>query len=291
MLSPSSATADWLWQSGSHGDRVAHRPLAECPAPLDFAFLPPDLSLSGALALVVLSFVTSLITATLSLGGGMLMLAVLALVFPPAVVVPVHGLVQLGSNAGRALVQHRYVQWQLVLWFGLGTLVGSFLGARFAVALPEALFQAVIGVFIIFNAWAPQPRVSGRGPLGNFVGGVVISALGMVIGATGPLVANFMRGLSDRHELVATHAALMTWSNSAKVGAFALFGFAFGAYLPLAAAMIATGFLGTYMGSQALARVPETVFRVGFKLVLTLAALQILWSAASALPWATLTKF
>lgn len=250
--------------------------------PFDLTFLPPDLSLPGAIALIVLSFVTSLITATLSLGGGMLMLAALALVFPPAVVVPVHGLVQLGSNAGRAIVQSRFVQWRLVLWFGLGTLVGSLLGARFAVALPEALFQVVIGLFIIFNAWAPQPKVSGRGPLANFVGGTVISALGMVIGATGPLVANFVRGLSDRHELIATHAALMTWSNSAKVGAFMLFGFAFGQYLPLVAAMVATGFLGTWLGSGMLARVPENVFRIGFKLVLTLAALQILWSAISA---------
>lgn len=248
--------------------------------PLDL--LPPDLALSGAIAFIVLSFVTSLITATLSLGGGMMMLAALALVFPPAVVVPVHGLVQLGSNAGRALVQRRHIQWPLVLWFGLGTLLGSLLGARFAVALPEALFQAVIGIFIIVNAWAPQPRLSGRGPLASFLGGMVISALGMVIGATGPLVANFVRGLADRHQIIATHAALMTWSNAAKVGAFALFGFAFDQYAPLVLAMIATGFAGTWLGSTVLARVPETLFRTGFKLVLTLAALQILWSAASA---------
>src|SRR5690606_6429711 len=153
------------------------RPLTIHPpivfVPLDL--LPPDLALSGAIAFIVLSFVTSLITATLSLGGGMMMLAALALVFPPAVVVPVHGLVQLGSNAGRALVQRRHIQWPLVLWFGLGTLLGSLLGARFAVALPEALFQAVIGIFIIVNAWAPQPRLSGRGPLASFLGGMVIS--------------------------------------------------------------------------------------------------------------------
>ena len=58
-----------------------------------------------ALALVALSFVTSLITATFSLGGGTLMVAVLAVVFPPAIVVPLHGAIQLGSNGGRAIVQ------------------------------------------------------------------------------------------------------------------------------------------------------------------------------------------
>ena len=67
-------------------------------------FLPAGLDLTMAGLLIVLSFFTSLITATFSLGGGTLMVAVLALVFPPAVVVPIHGAVQLGSNAGRALV-------------------------------------------------------------------------------------------------------------------------------------------------------------------------------------------
>ena len=49
--------------------------------------LPQDLDPVMALALVALSFVTSLITATFSLGGVTLMVAVLELVFPPAVVV------------------------------------------------------------------------------------------------------------------------------------------------------------------------------------------------------------
>ena len=44
------------------------------------SLLPPDLAPLMALALIGLSFITSLITATFSLGGGTLMIAVLALV-------------------------------------------------------------------------------------------------------------------------------------------------------------------------------------------------------------------
>ena len=57
------------------------------------SLLPAGVDPLLALLLIGLSFVTSMITATFSLGGGLLMVAVLALVFPPAVVVPVHGAV------------------------------------------------------------------------------------------------------------------------------------------------------------------------------------------------------
>ena len=68
------------------------------------ALLPAGLDPLIALALVFLSLVTSAITATFGIGGGSLMIAALLLVMPPAVAIPVHGLVQLGSNAGRGLM-------------------------------------------------------------------------------------------------------------------------------------------------------------------------------------------
>jgi uncharacterized membrane protein YfcA len=243
------------------------------------ALLPAGLEPTLALLLLALSFVTSLITATFSLGGGTLMLAVLALVFPPAVVVPVHGCVQLGSNGGRALVQRAHIQWPLILWISLGAALGIPLGGQFATLLPDHLFTIVIAVFVLITTWLPQPKVVGENQLVQFVGGAIISALSMVVGATGPLVATFIKGLADRRELVATHAMLMTIQNTLKVLTFTALGFAFATYLPLIAGMVLTGFAGTAIGSRLLVKVPERVFRVGFKLVLTVVALDLLRGA------------
>lgn len=239
-------------------------------------FLPESLSVWVALALMALSFAASALTAMFGLGGGIAMLAALGVVFPPAVVVPVHGCVQLGSNAGRAIVQRLHIQWNLVLWFGLGTLAGALAGGQIALALPESLFRLAIGVFILFSVWGPQPRVSGRGPVANLAAGAVIGAIGMIVGAVGPLVANFLRALEDRRQLIATHALLLVLNNAAKVAAFTLFGFAFASYVPLVLAMVATGFLGTLVGSRFLDRLPEAGFRKGFRIVLTLLALEML---------------
>lgn len=242
-------------------------------------FLPTGLEPFHVLVLVGLSFVTSLITATFSLGGGTLMLAILALVFPPAVVVPVHGFIQLGSNGGRAIVQRAHIQWHLILWISLGALVGTTLGGQFVAVLPEHLFTIAIGVFVLVTTWLPQPAfVAENRPL-QFIGGAIISALSMVVGATGPLLATLIRGLADRRDLVATHAMLMTLLHGFKVVVFVALGFAFGSYLPLMLIMIVAGFAGTALGSHLLVRVPEKLFRIGFKLILTLVALDLIRGA------------
>jgi uncharacterized protein len=241
--------------------------------------LPSGLGAWPAFALIALSFVTSLITATFSLGGGSLLISVLALVFPPVVVVPVHGCIQLGSNAGRSLLQRRYIQWPLILWLVLGAVIGSVVGGRFATLLPERWFTAAIGVFVLATTWLPQPKAVATSRWLQFAGGVVISALAMVVGAAGPLVAVFMRGIPDRRQLVATHAMLMTFQHTFKVAVFVAMGFAFGEYLLLILLMVASGFAGTALGSRWLVQVPEHVFRLGFRVLLSLVAIGLIWKA------------
>lgn len=231
------------------------------------------------MALVALSFVTSLITATFSLGGGALLISAMALVFPPAVVVPVHGCIQLGSNAGRALLQRSHIQWKFILWLGLGAAAGSLLGGRFASVLPEKWFAAAIGVFVLATTWLPPPTAIASSPVLQFIGGAVVSAVGMVVGAAGPLVAAFMRGIPDRRQLVATQAMQVACQHVFKVVVFIAMGFAFGRYLPLILMMVASGFAGTAMGTRLLARVPEHVFRLGFRVLLSLVAIGLIWQS------------
>jgi uncharacterized protein len=238
--------------------------------------LAPGLGPWPALALIALSFITSLITATFSLGGGSLLIAAMTLVLPPLVVVPVHGCVQLGSNAGRAVVMREHIQWKFILWVTLGAALGSVIGGRFANLLPEKWFAAAIGCFVLVTTWLPQPRLIANSRAVQFVGGAVVSALGMVVGAAGPLVAAFVRGIADRRQLVATHATLNAFQHVFKVIVFVAMGFAFRQYLPLILLMVIAGFAGTKVGSRMLTRVPEVVFRLAFRILLSLVALGLI---------------
>ena len=61
-----------------------------------------------------------------------------------------------------------------------------------------------------------------------------------------------------------------------KIVVFGLAGFAFWDWLPLIAAMIASGFLGTVYGTKLLDRLPEESFRRWFKIGVTVLALDLL---------------
>jgi uncharacterized membrane protein YfcA len=157
-------------------------------------------------------------------------------------------------------------------------------GGQFSRFVPAEALTVVIALFVLVTAWLPQPKIIGRSPAVQFAGGAVISALSMVVGATGPLIALFLKGLPDRLQLVATHAMLMTIQNGIKIAVFIALGFGFAPYLPLLVAMVVAGVGGTAVGSRLLVHVPEKAFRWGFKILLTLIALDLLRNALFTAP-------
>ena len=70
-------------------------------------FLPPEVSPSLAIILIVVSYFTSALTAIVGVGGGIFLIGVMASFLSPAIVIPIHATVQLGSNAGRAALMRR----------------------------------------------------------------------------------------------------------------------------------------------------------------------------------------
>ena len=59
------------------------------------------LSFIDLVILSSVSFIASLFTASMGLGGGTLVLATMAIILPPTVLIPIHAVIQLGSNGGR----------------------------------------------------------------------------------------------------------------------------------------------------------------------------------------------
>jgi uncharacterized membrane protein YfcA len=242
------------------------------------ALLPDGVGAGAAAFLVAASFFTSALTAAFGLGGGLAMLALLGLFVPVAALIPVHGAIQLGSNSGRAWYQRANIRRDVALPFIGGSVAGAIAGAFLVVQLPDAVLKVVLGIFIIVLTWAKFPWIARLSKAGLSVASAILAILTMVVGATGPLVspvlARFLE--NDRKGLVATHAAVMVVQHGLKIIVFGLAGFAFGQWLPLIAAMIGTGYLGTVLGSALLERMPEETFRKWFRLLLTGLALDLL---------------
>ncbi len=245
---------------------------------MTFSLIPAEITPLFAGVMVFCSFLTSALTAAMGLGGGTALLAVMAAGMPVSSLMPVHGMVQLGSNLSRTLIQRMYVVWPLVLWFLLGSAVGIALGAPVAAAIPDSVARIALGLFIL---WSVLRRRAEAKPLNRalFVIGGGLSSIGtMIVGATGPMVAGLIssQGLK-KQPLIATHATCMVLQHGLKILAFGLMGFAWAAWLPVLVAMIASGALGTWLGTRMLDNLPERIFRVAFRLTMLLLSGQLLW--------------
>jgi uncharacterized membrane protein YfcA len=249
--------------------------------PLPDLLLPQGVGWPIALALVVIAFFTSALTAAFGIGGGVAMLGALAGTVPPSVIVAVHGIVQLGSNIGRAILQRRHALWRFVAIFSAGSLIGAVGGAALFVALPERVLLGALGVFILVMVWWPKASIPGLSSAGLLLGGIFSTFLSIFVGATGPFVqAVLLKLAADRKQLIATHAACMSVQHGLKVAAFGVLGFSFTDWLPLLAAMIAAGFAGTLLGTRLLEAMPERLFTTIVKALLTIVAAELLRRAA-----------
>ena len=246
------------------------------------ALLPADLSGLAVIALVVAAACTSAVTAALGIGGGVVLLGLMAVMLPAAAIIPVHGVVQLGSNAGRALMIERHIRLATILWFAPGVILGAWLASLFLVDLPLPLIQLCIAGFILLLCWGPAIPQAALGPAGTLVAATLTSFTSLFVGATGPLVAAFIKQQqAQRLPTVATFAAAMALQHAPKAVVYGAAGFVFGDWLGLIVLMIAAGALGTWAGLHLLARRSDQRFALGFNILLSLLAARLVWQALS----------
>ena len=255
---------------------------------LELISIPDGLSHFAFAGFVCLSFFTSLISAAVGIGGGTLLLAVMAQVFPIAALIPVHGLIQLGSNLGRAVVLINSIQWPYFVYFCLGSLVGAVIGGQIVISLPADILRAILAVFILFLIFRPSystaddKRIANQRKSQKRIGlvGFFSTLLTMFVGATGPLVIAFYKNLNlSQEKLVATNSASMVVQHSLKVAVFGLLGFSFAPYVDLILLMLVSGFLGTLLGKKILLSLPQKKFKLALNLMLTLLAIRLLYQS------------
>lgn len=231
--------------------------------------------------LLTSSFLGSFMTVALGIGGGAFLLAIMATFLPPVALIPVHGVIQVGSNLFRAVVMLGHMHWPPLAAFALGSVAGAVAGGALVVSLPPGLVLIGVGLFVIWSVLLRPPAWLAKIPLVN---GAISSFLTMFFGATGVFVANFVKALElPRQAHVATHAVLMTVQHALKIVVFGLLGFAYGPWIGFIIAMIAAGFLGTLAGRSVLNRMSDRGFKRALDIVLVLIALRLIWQGIGAL--------
>lgn len=226
--------------------------------------------------LVGVAFITSTIAGTLGMLGGITLLSVMTPFYPPAILIPLHGVVQLGSNLSRVAVNWEYLWFKKVgVPFLFGAILGAGVGARYVVALPEDVFRLLLGIFILVLTWIPKPtdQLQIKSTTKFFFLGGFGTFISLFVGATGPFLAPFfLHEKMTKHEIVANKALVQTMVHTLKVITFFALGFAFSEYSVFLTAMLISTVLGSVVGKKLLGKLPERFFKLIFRVIITLLA-------------------
>lgn len=218
---------------------------------------------------------TSLLTAVAGLGGGMLLLALMAQLFAPSVLIPLHGVAQFFSNANRGVMHRDKLRWPYLKPFVFGSLIGAFAFVPLVVFVNPTLGAIAVGLFILLVTWFPEWLNVSRLPY--LLSGLLSSGLGVLFGATGPLVMSaHPKADWSKEEIVGNHGTAMAFQHGIKVVAYLVAGVQLHAYIPHVVVLFAGAWLGTFIGTKILKRFTDYQFKHMLKWVLTLLAVRLI---------------
>ena len=135
--------------------------------------------------LAVIAFCSSLFTACAGLGGGILLLAMMLQIFPPNVVIPLHGITQFFSNASRALLLRGFIAKDYVIPFTIGSFLGVVIFIPLITIVDQVIGSLILGIFILVATW--RPSYLKLRSVHATISGAITGGLGLILGAIGPL--------------------------------------------------------------------------------------------------------
>ena len=231
--------------------------------------------------ITVAAFVTAILSAVAGLGGGIVLLAVIAQFHAPVIAIPIHGGIQLVSNGSRATILRSHINWGAVARSSILLFPAALLGVLVATNVPEDATRVVLGLFVLVVTWRPSLlkwRGEQRPPDNVLVGvGAVSGFLSATVGASGPFTSPFFRLFTATHTaFVATAAASQVIGHASKLGAFVTEGFSVSDHLGVMTLGAAAVSAGSLVGTRLLGKLDESQLATILKAVLTILALRLI---------------
>lgn len=244
------------------------------------------------LILIISAFITSSISAVLGMGGGIILLGIMAIIIPEGYrVIALHGMVQLFSNSTRTYVFRNYIRTNLIKDFFLGALIGIFFSiiiilllinyfdVQSANEIKVEILKPFIGFFIVWYLFLKGPKKENN--VNSFIPVGTIAGLSSIfVGAVGPLIAPFFLNKSfNKEHIIANKAASQMITHLSKIPLFIyLFNMDYTAELDILLPLILAVYIGTNFGKKILSFIPELLFKKLFKITLFIIAIRLILS-------------
>ena len=186
--------------------------------------------------LIIAAFITASISAVLGMGGGIILLGIMAIIVPEGyMVIALHGVIQLISNTTRSFVFRNHIKKDLVKEFLIGACIGvglsiviilfiiQFFNVHSASEIKVDMLKPLIGIFIIWYLFFKKSKKEKKS--GSFVlVGSIAGISSIFIGAVGPRIAPFFLSRNlNKENIIANKAACQMITHLSKIPLFIYF--------------------------------------------------------------------
>ena len=220
-------------------------------------------------------------------GGSLLLVPVLNWLVGVEQTAPVLNLGTLIGRPSRLVLFWRHIRWQVVAYYAPAAIVGAWLGGWLFANFRLEWLQIGVGLFLVSTVW--QYRFGKRERsfpmrLWWFVPlGLLVSVLGTIVGALGPVLNPFYLNLGlDKEDLIATKTANSFLMGLSQLGSYTFFGllsdelWVYGVALGLGATV------GNLIGKRFLAGMKSITFRRILLVFMFVSGVLLIWGQLAA---------
>ena len=239
--------------------------------------------------LIIAALITSSISAVIGMGGGIILLGIMAILIPEGyMVIALHGIIQMVSNGTRTFVFRQHLKKNLISEYLFGALIGLGLSVIIVYALMQYYevdsanqikfdyLKPIIGLYILWYLYLKGAKKEQKNKLFIIVG-FISGLVSIFIGAVGPLIAPFfLRKDLTKENVIANKAACQIITHIGKIPIFMyFFNVNYIEQCTILLPLIISVYIGTNVGKKLLGSISEKTFKMIFKVCLTIIALRL----------------
>ena len=236
------------------------------------------------LAILFVAGIVAFIISTISGGGGALILVpFLNFLIGTTKTAPVINLGTFIGRPARLILFWKYINWKVFWYYVPAAILGAWIAGWFFTKIDASWLQILVGIFLISTVFQYRFGKKERSfpvKLWYFIPlGFLVSLLGTIIGALGPILNPFYLNLGlDKEELIATKTVNSFFLGISQIGSYAFFGILYKELWIYGIALGLGAVIGNIIGKKFLSRMKSSTFRKLLILLMVISGILLIYN-------------
>lgn len=235
------------------------------------------------LIILFIAGIFAFIISTISGGGGALILVpFLNFLIGTTKTAPVINLGTFIGRPARLVLFWKHINWKVFWYYVPAAIVGAWIAGWFFTSIEASWLQILVGIFLISTVFQYRFGKKERSftvKLWFFIPlGFLVSLLGTIIGALGPILNPFYLNLGlDKEELIATKTVNSFFLGIAQIGSYTFFGLLYRELWIYGIALGLGAVIGNIIGKNFLSKMKSSTFRKLLILLMVISGILLIY--------------